>query len=103
MRRGESMQEIDPGCIDIINEGIEKDGSNLSGVTARCSWVEIEPDEDFSECGIGGGKLREGPCLQESEGPRISQQDSQKIKNELTKGLLNALPCKQEEPDISEQ
>ncbi|BET01569.1 suppressor of fused [Nesidiocoris tenuis] len=40
MRRGESMIELDPGAVQVIEAGIDTDGSNLSGVTANCSWAE---------------------------------------------------------------
>lgn len=50
MRRGESMLELDPAAQDEIDRGIETDGSNLSGVSARCSWSELSPL-------VSGGKL----------------------------------------------
>lgn len=89
MRRGESMQELDPVSQELVNRGIEEEGSNLSGVSARCSWVEIELDEGAGSGG-GGGVLREGPCIRECDGPRLSQKETQQIKSELTRGLLSA-------------
>lgn len=41
MRRGESMLELDPGAQETLDRGIAQDGSNLSGVSARCSWSEL--------------------------------------------------------------
>ncbi|XP_066904571.1 suppressor of fused homolog isoform X2 [Halyomorpha halys] len=47
MRRGMSMFELDPNSPQLVKEGIEKDGSNLSGVAAVCSWKESrEAEED---------------------------------------------------------
>jgi suppressor of fused len=40
MRRGESMLELDPSVAEEVARGINNDGSNLSGVSARCSWAE---------------------------------------------------------------
>lgn len=41
MRRGENMLELDPAAQEEVDRGIENDGSNLSGVSARCSWSEL--------------------------------------------------------------
>lgn len=41
MRRVESMFDIDPSVDNEIIEGIETEGSNLCGISAHCSWVEI--------------------------------------------------------------
>ena len=49
MRRGESVLELDVCVQEEIELGIEIDGSNLSGVSARCSWVEADPDQ-LSPC-----------------------------------------------------
>ncbi|KAF2887190.1 hypothetical protein ILUMI_18983 [Ignelater luminosus] len=40
MRRGESMFELDPSAHEEVERGFELEGSNLSGVSARCSWAE---------------------------------------------------------------
>lgn len=39
MRRGESMYELEPSVVDEVEAGIEEQGSNLSGVSAKISWV----------------------------------------------------------------
>lgn len=86
------MLELDLNAQEIVERGIETEGSNLSGVSARCSWVEkdFDLDNNFND---QGGLLREGPRTQpEVGGPRISEQESQQIKNELKKGLLNTKP-----------
>ncbi|KAK9885102.1 hypothetical protein WA026_009324 [Henosepilachna vigintioctopunctata] len=40
MRRGESIFELDVNAHDKVERGVEVEGSNLSGVSARCSWGE---------------------------------------------------------------
>ncbi|KAK4882410.1 hypothetical protein RN001_005729 [Aquatica leii] len=40
MRRGESIFDIDPTAHEEVENGFELEGSNLSGVSARCSWGE---------------------------------------------------------------
>lgn len=49
------MLELDVCVQEEIEQGIESDGSNLSGVSARCSWVEADPDQ-LSPC-ISGKRL----------------------------------------------
>lgn len=41
MRRGESMFDVDPTVHEEIAEGIRTDGSNLCGISADCSWEEM--------------------------------------------------------------
>ena len=43
MRRGESIYDLDPAVAEEIENGIENEGSNLSGVSAKLSWCEIDP------------------------------------------------------------
>ncbi|XP_057667746.1 suppressor of fused homolog [Diorhabda carinulata] len=45
MRRGESIFEIDLNAHEEVKRGFELDGSNLSGVSARCSWMEQDPSK----------------------------------------------------------
>lgn len=40
MRRGESIFELDPYAQEEVERGFELEGSNLSGVSGRCSWSE---------------------------------------------------------------
>ncbi|KAI1278047.1 Suppressor of fused -like protein [Halotydeus destructor] len=46
MRRGESMFDLDPEIKEAVEDGIAAEGSNLSGVTAKCSWCEKMADVD---------------------------------------------------------
>ena len=39
MRRMRSVMEEDPTIAQKIQSGIEREGSNLSGVSAKCWWV----------------------------------------------------------------
>jgi len=41
MRRGESMFDVDPSVHEEITEGIKTEGSNLCGISAHCSWEEL--------------------------------------------------------------
>lgn len=47
MRRGESLFEAVPGARVLVDEGVESEGSLLSGVSALCWW------EDGQGCGHG--------------------------------------------------
>lgn len=46
MRRGETIFEIDPELKEALEDGIATQGSNLSGVSARCSYSTKIKDED---------------------------------------------------------
>jgi suppressor of fused-like protein len=47
MRRGETIFELDPELQEAVDDGIATQGSNLSGVSARCTWNEFfQSDED---------------------------------------------------------
>ncbi|XP_049804472.1 suppressor of fused homolog [Schistocerca nitens] len=102
MRRGESMQEIDLAAQEEVDQGVEKDGSNLSGVSARCSWTDVnmqnlihhivgnrneETEELLPEDGVNRNECSRGQgCV---DRPSISEKDSQLIKAALRKGLLS--------------
>lgn len=49
MRRGESIFDINPQLQDEVENGIDNEGSNLSGVSAKCSWEEIDDMGEPSE------------------------------------------------------
>ncbi|NP_001161664.1 suppressor of fused-like protein [Saccoglossus kowalevskii] len=74
MRRGETIFEIDPHLPEQVDRGIETDGSNLSGVSAKCSW---EDWDEFSSDSSGT----------EQSTPHISKFDSEQIKATLQRGL----------------
>lgn len=79
MRRGESMFEIDLNAHEEVERGFETEGSNLSGVSARCSWIE----QDFKET---------NPKPQESfhrNSPTITPEESNQIRTTLQRGLRN--------------
>lgn len=44
MRRNHSVMEDDPSIAEKIQSGIEREGSNLSGVSAKCWWVQMASD-----------------------------------------------------------
>lgn len=45
MRRNHSIMDEDPSAAAKIQSGIEREGSNLSGVSAKCWWVQISGDK----------------------------------------------------------
>ncbi|KAK7113523.1 suppressor of fused homolog [Littorina saxatilis] len=51
MHRDKSIFERDPSLVQLVNEGIEQDGSNLGHVTALCAWSPLhdEPVEKSSK------------------------------------------------------
>ena len=55
MRRGETIFEVNPHLLEEVERGIASEGSNLSGVSARCTW---DPVGDWTD---------------ESDTPRISE------------------------------
>lgn len=82
MRRGESIFEIDPNAHEEVEHGFETEGSNLSGVSARCSWTE----EDVSK-----SRFQHAQSKVEVENvPRITDEESEQIKSTLQKGLQSA-------------
>ncbi|KAM7171097.1 suppressor of fused homolog isoform 1-T1 [Macrochelys suwanniensis] len=114
MRRGETIFEIDPhlqlgvsllnncngkeACTDNlqtpriqilhqerVDKGIETDGSNLSGVSAKCAWDDLsrppEDDEDSRSICIG------------TQPRRLSGKDTEQIRETLRRGLeINSKP-----------
>ncbi|XP_068238037.1 suppressor of fused homolog [Palaemon carinicauda] len=83
MRRGESIYELEPSVAEEIESGIENEGSNLSGVSARIAWAEGEHET--------APTVSQVPPLGESEGDpsvRVTHDESEQIKSTLQKGLL---------------
>ncbi|KAJ8418100.1 hypothetical protein AAFF_G00138090 [Aldrovandia affinis] len=80
MRRGETIFDIDPHLQqERVDKGIETDGSNLSGVSAKCSWDDLSrppEDEDDSRSICVGSQPR-----------RLSDKDTEQIREALRKGL----------------
>lgn len=76
MRRSGSMFEMDPEVQAAVDAGIASDGSNLSGVSARCSWREA-PAEGVDD------ELERGFA-------QISVHESEQIKATLKKGLMGS-------------
>uniref|UniRef100_G1PKV3 Suppressor of fused homolog n=1 Tax=Myotis lucifugus TaxID=59463 RepID=G1PKV3_MYOLU len=85
MRRGETIFEIDPHLQERVDKGIETDGSNLSGVSAKCAWDDLsrppEDDEDSRSICIG------------TQPRRLSGKDTEQIRETLRRGLeINSKP-----------
>ncbi|XP_067126583.1 suppressor of fused homolog isoform X2 [Centruroides vittatus] len=83
MRRGENIFELDPNVQETVDKGIETEGSNLSGVSARCQWSEKRS--------LTKDSIRQGNIESDVEPsiPQISELESEQIKATLRKGLLN--------------
>ncbi|XP_015203321.2 suppressor of fused homolog isoform X3 [Lepisosteus oculatus] len=85
MRRGETIFDIDPHLQERVDKGIETDGSNLSGVSAKCAWDDLSrppEDEDDSRSICIGSQPR-----------RLSEKDTEQIREALRKGLeINSKP-----------
>ncbi|KAK3862094.1 hypothetical protein Pcinc_032010 [Petrolisthes cinctipes] len=85
MRRGESIYELEPSVAEEVENGIENEGSNLSGVSSRIAWAE-------AELGSMVPGSPQSPLVEtEGEGdpcPRISHVESEQIRSTLQKGLL---------------
>ncbi|XP_026134489.1 suppressor of fused homolog isoform X4 [Carassius auratus] len=93
MRRGETIFEIDPHMQERVDKGIETDGSNLSGVSAKCAWDDLSrppEDEDDSRSICIGSQPR-----------RLSDKDTEQIREALRKGL--EINSKSVLPPISSQ
>nr|CAB3266692.1 suppressor of fused homolog [Phallusia mammillata] len=78
MRRGETIFDLHPSLQDKVDEGIQFSGSNLSGVSAKCTWL------DSSESAIyaGNDDIHRPPVL--------SQEVSNQIKDAFLEGLVKA-------------
>ena len=63
VRRGETMYDIDPSLRDRVDDGIDNDGSNLSGVTSRCGWEELP----YASASDGGGYADDEASLRHNE------------------------------------
>ncbi|XP_013390520.1 suppressor of fused homolog isoform X2 [Lingula anatina] len=104
MRRGETVFEIDPTLQDRVDQGIENEGSNLSGVSARCAWEEpsdIDRHDKVNEEENKENRFIDGDRRGSSdiERPHISAFESEQIKATLKKGLNTAHQIKQEPVD----
>lgn len=88
MRRGETIFEIDPQLQDAVDLGIKLEGSNLSGVSARCLWTKKLLKSSFlpTEQDV---KPTEND---ERDSPQISERESEQIKTLLKKGLKYIKP-----------
>ncbi|MBN3284624.1 SUFU protein, partial [Polyodon spathula] len=80
MRRGETIFEIDPHLqVRPVDKGMETDGSNLSGVSAKCAWEDLsrppEDEEDSRSICVG------------SQPRRLSDKDTEQIREALRRGL----------------
>lgn len=71
MRRGESIFELDMNAQEEFERGFEVEGSNLSGVSARCSWAE----QDTSTL----PHLKDGNDCEDETNPKQGLQESAEL------------------------
>ncbi|KAK3698679.1 hypothetical protein RRG08_046181 [Elysia crispata] len=103
MRRGETIFELDPHLKERVDQGIEQEGSNLSGVSAWCLWDEPGDNDNQSSEGEDDDKENKKERDEEEYRERtserrgskepgrraISDYESEQIKATLKKGLSN--------------
>ncbi|XP_029847489.2 suppressor of fused homolog isoform X2 [Ixodes scapularis] len=89
MRRGETVFELDPGVQDAVDRGIETEGSDLSGVSAKFCWSEEFPPV--------ARRAKEQAATTPADSPSISHYESEEIKRTLKKGLLGSQPSSETE------
>lgn len=79
MWRGETIFEIHPHLQERVDKGIETDGSNLSGVSAKCAWDDLSrpPEDDKDSRSI---------CI-DTQPQRLSGKDTEQIRETLRRGL----------------
>lgn len=87
MRRGESMFELDPSVQEAVDMGVEAEGSNLSGVSAKCFWQEKSSFDHNNSNEDQQTESDSEPSL-----PQISVLESEQIKETLKKGLMSTKP-----------
>ncbi|XP_075915106.1 suppressor of fused homolog isoform X2 [Petromyzon marinus] len=98
MRRGESVFEIDPQLQERVDVGVEREGSNLSGVSGRLAWASGAPgngrrrgDRNGRHQGDRPGNGHRQGDRAGGEGPRgprtLSHRDSAGIRAALRRGL----------------
>ncbi|KAL8598341.1 hypothetical protein ACOMHN_047662 [Nucella lapillus] len=90
MRRGETIFELDPHLQDRVEQGIEQEGSNLSGVSSRCSWDEPGENDSrsiYSDEDKENNRTRNRTDSHDSDRRLITDSESEQIKTTLKKGL----------------
>ncbi|KAK7109117.1 suppressor of fused homolog [Littorina saxatilis] len=96
MRRGETIFELDPQLSDRVEQGIEQEGSNLSGVSSRCFWDEpgeIDHHSNYSDDDKENNRnAADRRGSQDSDRRQITDVESEQIKTMLKKGLSGTRP-----------
>jgi len=67
MNRCHTVFQLVPSALRILREGIEREGSNLSGVAARCNWRPWDPSAECDSNGGGGAEFPTGRSVQQSQ------------------------------------
>lgn len=72
MNRRHTVFQIVPSALRILREGIEREGSNLSGVAARCSWRPWDPNGAECDSKSNGGGAGTGDAANELDQQRLA-------------------------------
>ncbi|XP_025095733.1 suppressor of fused homolog [Pomacea canaliculata] len=106
MRRGETIFELDPHLQERVEQGIEQEGSNLSGVSSRCMWEEPGDNDNHStysdEDKENNRSEAERKGSKDSDRRELSEIESEQIKATLKKGLSSTRLNVQSREDGSE-
>ncbi|EZA62527.1 Suppressor of fused-like protein [Ooceraea biroi] len=94
MKRMRSAMEDDPTIAEKIQCGIERDGSNTSGVSAKCWWVQITNDKSAE-------RYREKRNDSDDEEDEEDEEEKEDVKPIVKTERLS--PCEQQESNMVEE
>ncbi|XP_020281845.1 suppressor of fused homolog isoform X2 [Pseudomyrmex gracilis] len=94
MRRMHSAMEDDPSIAERIQSGIERDGSNTSGVSAKCWWVQITNDRATE-------KYRERRDDSDDNDDDDDDDDDEDVKPIVKTERLS--PCEKQDVNVSDE
>ena len=80
MRRGETIFELSESVRESVDDGIAAEGSNLSGVTAKCSWSE----KPFEETGSSSAEKKQKNAPENKSSFQVSSSGHQDTEEERT-------------------
>ena len=79
MRRGETIFDLEPELREAVDDGIATQGSNLSGVSARCDWSQDRP--------LTGDKQSDEDNTSDSSASNTSNKQNNKCNEKKSNGL----------------
>lgn len=90
MRRGETIFELDPDVKLAVDDGINAEGSNLSGVTAKCSWSEKRTSGEAHSDSESSGPSKSENSTGDT---KILSTHGQEDEDDATRGALSPTIC----------